>query len=150
MGPRLLYGLEKVHPLMDDLYLIPGLELWRDGTKKLMNALLFSDVVPSRKPQGTAKKLPKHQSVQELTEVLRQAHPAIAHHFGTQVGHHVQLLESEILIEVLLQSRDQGVIALPIHDALVVPWSKKDLVRNVMMEVFEEMTTIRAIITEEA
>jgi hypothetical protein len=31
----------------------------------------------------------------------------------------------------------------------VVPWSKKDLVRNVMMEVFEEMTTIRAIITEE-
>jgi hypothetical protein len=149
MGPRLLYGLERVHPFMDDLYLIPGLELWREGSKKLMNALLFSDGVPSRKPQGTARKLPKHQSVQDLTEVIRQAHPAIAHHLGTHVGHHLQFFESEILVEVLLRLKDQGVVALPIHDALVVSWSKKDLVRNIMMEVFEEMTTIKAIITEE-
>jgi hypothetical protein len=149
IGPRLLYGLERAYPLTEDLYSIPGLEWCREGIKKLMNALLFSDGVPSRKPQGTAKKLPKHQSVQELTEVLRHAHPAIAHHFGTQVGHHVQFLESEILVEVLLRLRDQGVIALPIHDAFVVSWSKKDLVRNVMMEVFEEMTSIEAIITEE-
>ena len=50
--------------------------------------------------------------------------------------------ESEILIDTLLALIDQGVVALPIHDALVVPSGKVSVAKRVMLDAFKGQTGV--------
>lgn len=125
IAPRILYGLAKAQPPQGDLYDIPGLtnvngRSYRDGVKKVMNALMFSNGLPNRKPMGTKSLLPPHLSIQDVVNLIRQAHPAIAHLLGTEVGHKAQFVESQVMVKVLLRLREECIVALPIHDGLVV------------------------------
>lgn len=143
MAPSLLYSYVGARPTVDDAYLLPSLpvpSLFREGVKKLFNALLFSEGPLVRKPQGTRKLLPRHVSIEQLVEELRLLHRPIAHLFGTGIGHHIQFLESELLLEVLDKAMEQGVVALPIHDAIIVKHSSAARARQLMEEVFERRT----------
>ena len=142
MAPRILYGLAGVRPTWDDAYLLPHLEMaptYREGVKKLINAMLFAEGPLSRKPQGTRDLLPRI-SVQQLQARIEDRHRPIARHFGTSIGHELQFRESEILSEVLDRLNGVGVSVLPVHDALLVPASKAQEADKIMKEVFEERT----------
>jgi len=69
----------------------------------------------------------------------------IAHLLFTGVGFKEMYRKSEILIDVLLALIDQGVVALPIHDALVVPSGKASVARKVMLDVFMEQTGVEGM-----
>jgi hypothetical protein len=149
MTPRILYGIAGVKPPTSDAYLVPGAEdpaKFREGYKKLLNALLFTEKLLERKPQGTESLLPK-ENIRVLAERLREFHQPIAHYFETGIGHHLQYLESEVMVEVLLRLQDQEIVGLPIHDAVIVAASAEDTTRKVMSEVFFEKVGIEAIIT---
>jgi hypothetical protein len=149
MTPRMLYGMAEVEPPTSDAYLVPGSSdpaQFRDGFKKLLNALLFTDKPLERKPKDTESLLPK-ENVKTLIERLREYHQPIAHYFETGIGHHLQYRESEVIVEVLLRLQDQGIVGLPVHDAVIVPVSAKEETRKVMGEVFLEKVGIEAIIT---
>jgi hypothetical protein len=127
-----------------DLYEIPGLtringESYRGGIKLLFNSLTFMEHKPARKPKGSKGKLPSNMTVERIVELIEQAHPDIAPYFGTPTGHYVQFRESEVMVNVLLKLRKDNIIALPIHDAIVVPCSAKDRAMEMMKNVFEEM-----------
>lgn len=147
MALRTLYGLEGKPVPHGDLYAIPGLEGWRDGTKTLVNALLFSEGKRTKKPQGTKTTLPPKASAGDLIRRISEFHAPVAHHFGTEVGHHLQFIESEVMMGVLLQLMEESIVTLPIHDAVLGPWSKKDRVKEVMMEVFEKRVGVGAMVT---
>ncbi|MEC4890963.1 MAG: hypothetical protein RI101_12990 [Nitrospira sp.] len=128
---------EAPQPTMDDLYNIPGLSIEsRPGIKKLMGALLF-DQSPTRSrfPQGVGELFSKEDRSKGFASVvglIRQAHPNIAHLFGTGIGHYLQYLESCVLVKVLLSCQRAGIVALPIHDAVIVASSHRDTVREFM------------------
>lgn len=147
MALRTLYGLEGKPVPHGDLYAIPGLEGWRDGTKTLVNALLFSEGKRTKKPQGTKTTLPPKASAGDLIRRISEFHSPVAHHFGTEVGHHLQFIESEVMMGVLLQLMEESIVTLPIHDAVLAPWSKRDRVKEVMMEVFEKKVGVGAMVT---
>ena len=46
--------------------------------------------------------------------------------------------ESDILVDVLLTLKTQGIVALPIHDAVVVRDDNSDKAEAVMKKVFRE------------
>lgn len=143
MAPRILYGLAKAQPPEGDLYDIPGLTFvngrsYRDGVKKIMNALMFSDGLPKRKPMGTKSALPPSLTIQQITDLILQAHPAIAHLLGTEVGHMAQFIESQVMVKVLLTLREEGIVALPIHDGMVVPVEAEAKAKAVMMDTFRD------------
>jgi hypothetical protein len=154
IGPRILYGLTGERPPSHDLYDIPGLTNlhglnYREGVKKVMNALSFSLTLPSRKPKGSKHHLPRSLTIEQIVSLIRQAHPAIAHLFGTDVGHKVQYIESEVMVQVILELKAKGIVALPVHDCVLIPMSAKAIAQTVMLKVFRDKTGVEAIVSEE-
>jgi hypothetical protein len=148
MTPRILYGMVGAKPSCDDLYQVPGLENCRDGVKKVLNAVLFSDKALSRKPKGTRALLPKDDFRSILTRI-EAFHLPIAPLFGTAVGLQAQFTESQILVKVLLDLAGKGVVALPIHDAIVVKQSAAQEAEDVMKTIFREMTGVDGLVSRD-
>lgn len=44
--------------------------------------------------------------------------------------------ESQVMVAVLLDLKRQGVIALPLHDAVIVPQSAADIAKDTMARTF--------------
>jgi hypothetical protein len=58
---------------------------------------------------------------------IKEFHKPIAHLFGGQHGMRFMFMESEILIDVLLELNSLGIVALPIHDDLLVKLSQQEV-----------------------
>ncbi|WP_336492633.1 hypothetical protein, partial [Methylobacterium nigriterrae] len=152
IAPRLLYGLAGVEPPEGDLYAIPELaneadpESCRNGIKKLFNSILFMEKHIASKPRGAASLLPKRYSAPDLVQMLKGLHPGIASYFETGIGHHLQCLESQVQVEVLTDLRKLGVVALPLHDAILVPRSRRYEADSAMAGVFMRQSGLNAIV----
>lgn len=147
LNPRLVYAMEGIEPPQGDAYATPGLEEHRPGAKRLFNARLF-DVGPrKRKPRRTPEEVragtelyPPGMTIEELIAALERAHRPITHHFGTGIGHKLQFIESTILVKVLLTLTGERIVALPVHDCVVVPRSQVEVARRVMEAVSREVS----------
>lgn len=150
MAVRLAYSLAKAPIHFDDGYLIPRREWAREATKKLINIMLNS---PDAKNWSVPKKVRdyyKDQDVQKrLIEEIKSFHKPIEHLFGKPNGMKFMFLESEILIDVLLELNSQGILALPIHDGLLVKPSQQDIAKQVMLKVFKKHTNLVATVSIE-
>jgi len=58
---------------------------------------------------------------------IKEFHKPIAHLFGGQHGMRFMFMESGILIDVLLELNSLGIVALPIHDDLLVKLSQQEV-----------------------
>lgn len=146
MLPRILYGLAGVDPGFQDAYIIPGLEGYRDGVKKVLSAMLHADKKHIRKPIGTADLLPKGLKIGDIIKLITDFHEPVAQAFYAGKGMRLTLDESKILIAVLTRLMDQGITALPIHDAVIVSEDKAEHVKTVMLQVFKELIGIDALV----
>lgn len=149
MAPRILYGLAEAAPPEGDAYLVPSLEQFRDGVKKVFNALLYADQVLNRFPMGTKALFRRDITFAQVVDGIKTKHHAIAHLLNAGVGLRTMFIESEILIDILLSLRKAGVTALPVHDAVIVAASHETLVRGVMLEVFFKHTGLEGAIERE-
>ena len=52
----------------------------------------------------------------------------------------LQLLDSEIMEEAIHRATEQGIPVLPVHDELVGPVSKKEELRQILIDSFQEVT----------
>lgn len=136
MGPRQLYGMAGAEPEMDDLYAIPGFEEHRKGIKIVFSAMVFRDKPLSRLPRGAAGRFRKGARIGDITEAIMRYHPAITDLFFTGAGHYVQFQESEIMVDILLSLKSHGIVALPVHDAILVAASNADAAGHVMVDIF--------------
>ncbi|GLR60800.1 hypothetical protein [Rhizobium indigoferae] len=136
MGPRQLYGIACAVPDAADLYAIPGFEEHRKGIKIVFSAMAFHDKPLTRMPRGAAGKFPRGARISEITEAIMRHHPAIADLFFSGVGHQVQFQESRIMVDILLSLKSNGIVALPIHDAILVASSNAAVAKQVMADVF--------------
>lgn len=151
MGLRLAYSLAKAPITFDDGYLIPGWERAREGIKKLISIMLNSEhsyeiYVPSS-IKRTYKVRPDTE--QRLFDDIRQFHAPIAHLFRTPLGTKFMFLESEILIDILLELNSKGITALPIHDCVLVKQSDSDTAKGIMLRVFNEHTGVEGSVDVE-
>ena len=152
MAIRLAYSLAKAPIHFEDAYLL-GRETdsAREAVKKLMNIMLNA-------PASKAWTAPKRMSAMDkdldfqkrLILEINKFHKPIAHLFGGQHGMKFMFLESEILIDVLLELNSKGIVALPIHDGLLVKPSQQETVKKVMLKVFKQHTNVNATVSIEA
>lgn len=150
MVPRVLYGLAGIDLKLDDAYVVPGLEGYRDGVKKVFNAMLHADKPLERKPQGSAGLLPAKLSIAEVTDKIIGLHEPVSHVFHTGVGLYLTYQESRILLTVLARLMEQGITALPIHDAVIVAEEHQDRTTGTMLQVFKDITGIDGLVSVEA
>ena len=109
--------------------------------------MLFSTVPLSRKPKGTDELLPMNRSIAELVDMVERAHAPIADCFFKGLGHDAQFIESEIMVSVLLRLKSEGVVALPVHDALIVAESDEKAAYKAMVSQFKLKTGVSAEVT---
>lgn len=131
---RLAYGSVGARPPEGiDLYAIPGLGEHRDGVKQGVNALLWD---AKRWGPEIVASLPPGWPASKLRSVLADHHPSIAHLFqsGRMTGYRLLHRESAVMVAVLLACMAVGVVALPIHDAVLVPVSAADAVAGIMQQ----------------
>lgn len=152
MSPRIAYGLAKTTPSMPDVYRVPGFEdgACRDGMKQFFNAMLFADKPITRMPKGFRKdfsNFPKDASAAQVAQAILKAHPVLKFYQGT--GHHIQFLESQIMVRLLLDLKDKSITALPVHDAVCVPLSRAEDARAAMVETFRSATGINVQVNNE-
>jgi hypothetical protein len=148
MNPRILYGLCGTQPPPRDLYVLPGLEKYRNGVKKVMNAMMFATKQLTRMPKGVRAEF-SESPVWRVTGAIEAHNGPIKDHFFTGIGHSVQFHESQIMVDLLLTLRDRGIVALPIHDGLMIPVTRKEEVKDVMLSTFYRHTNVQGIVREE-
>ncbi|WP_246790681.1 hypothetical protein [Bradyrhizobium diazoefficiens] len=138
--PRLAYVRAGAPQPEGDLYDVFGDGTGRDGCKKLMNALLFAKGPLKNWPEDTRQYFPGDINLRTAVEMFTAKHVPIAHLFGKGLGFQLMRIESDMLIEVLMELAIAGVTARPLHDAVLVAESHADIAQKTMEAVFERWT----------
>ncbi|MER9776282.1 hypothetical protein [Mesorhizobium sp. M0220] len=149
VGARILYGMAGHLPAPGDLYQMHGYNQHRDGIKKVMSAMIFAERRLDRFPKDTRKLFRKTDRISEVVEAIEAKHPLINDQFHKGLGHGAQFIESSILVDVLLSLRAKGIVALPIHDAVLVPSSKVSVTKEVMLTAFNAHAHVQGTVTVE-
>ncbi|MGY2902161.1 hypothetical protein [Bradyrhizobium sp. URHC0002] len=144
--PRLAYVRAGEEQPEGDIYNVAGDGTGRDGWKKLMNAMLFSEGPLKNWPEDTRQHFPDGTTIRKAVEMLAAKHAPVAHLFGTGLGFQLMRIESDMLIEVITHLFGAGVTALPLHDAVLVAESKTDFAAHTMQAAFEKWTGSRCAI----
>jgi hypothetical protein len=150
MAPRILYGMAKAPLPRGDLYGIDGYSDHRSGIKRMFNAMACAGKpFHGRWPKELSAFFSAGTKASEVVQAITNHHRPIADLFFRGTGLKAMFLESEIMIDVLFQLRNQGVVALPVHDCLIVPQSQEDLARDIMVETFERHVGVDAAVDRE-
>jgi hypothetical protein len=150
MSLAILYGLTGTKPPEGDLYDLSAEGIptdYRKGIKKVIQALINSSKVPTKMPKGVRKLIPSRYNIKDILEAVARKHPAIYPQMTSGIGMQLFRKESDILVDVLLTLKTQGIVALPIHDAVVVRDDNSDKTEAVMKKVFKKHTGITPDVT---
>ena len=145
MSLAILYGIAGKPPPEGDLYDLSAEGIptdYRKGIKTVIQALINSSKVPTKMPKGVRKLIPSRYTIKDILEAVARKHPAIYPQMTSGIGMQLFRKESDILVDVLLTLKTQGIVALPIHDAVVVRDDNSDKAKAVMKQVFREHTGI--------
>ena len=137
--PRLAFSLVgELPPEGTDLYAVAELVAehgneYRSGAKKGFNALLYG---ACRWGEAVASILPSNWPASRFRKALTAQHPALTELLrpGSNAGYRLLHRESTILVAVLLACSASGIVALPIHDAVLVPASVAETVMGIMSD----------------
>jgi len=141
MGLLLLYGIEEAMPPHGDLYDLSeyGIPVsCRPGIKKVIQAAINASKPLGRMPKGARKTISASLSLATVLAAVGKRHPLIAHRFGAGVGMLLMRKEADILVDVLLALKDRNIVALPIHDAVLVNGNYETEAKEIMIRVFRE------------
>jgi len=138
MAIRTVYAMAKQPYVGQDAYIVPGHKRYRKGIKKLVSAMLYSSKPLMQFPRGVREMLPKDADLSWLIRRIEETHAPIRDYFYRGIGLDAMFLESEVMVGVLLRLIDGGVVALPIHDAVIVAKRHLEVTTQVMMEVYKE------------
>ena len=149
MFTRLAYALKGIEPPGGDLYAIPGLGEHRSAVKVGVNALLFARRTLGGWPKNEEEeKLPPGWTMTRFRKALIGFHPAISNCFGKRLGYSLMHTESEIMARVLTELAGEKIVALPLHDGMLVRRSDAALSRKMMEKVSQEVTSHVLPVTE--
>lgn len=83
-----------------------------------------------------------------LAKLVAQKHPLVEDALGTEIGLHLQYLDSEIAARVMLELFARKIPVLCIHDSFITPQSSLMPLREVMLRVFREFTGAAPVIKQ--
>jgi len=150
MSLMILYGLIGAKPPEGDLYDLSAEGIptdYRKGIKIVIQALINSSKIPRRMPKGVRKLLPPRYSLRDILRAVVRKHPAIYPQMTSGIGMQLFRKESDILVEVLEALRSEGIVALPVHDAVIVMDDHHLQATKIMKEVFRGHTGITPQVT---
>jgi len=119
----------------------------RPGIKKVMQAIINSPKVPRRLPKGSREHFPSRINLRDILSAVEKKHPVIFPLMTSGIGMQLFRKESDILVEVLEALRSQAIVALPVHDAVIVMEEHKQTTITIMKKIFKDHTGITPQVT---
>jgi hypothetical protein len=146
MFARLAYARLGLVAPSKDLYDLTGhLEGYeaqhRKGVKLAFSTLLFGG--GSKLPPEVKDKLPPKATMAKVKAAIQALHPELTPLLGSHVGYELMFQESQILMEALGRLFSQGIVALGLHDAVMVPKTKETVARQIMGDASQKISGIR-------
>jgi len=127
-------------PAKGDPYSLPGTDNVERGViKRTVSALLCA--------RSTAIQIEGIEDMSKFKDALTRHHPGLQGILGKGLGHRLMNTESRILIEALRLLAKQGVVALPLHDCVMVRRSKAPTAGEAMLDAAESITGHRLPVT---
>ena len=114
----------------------------RAGIKKTLQAIINSPTLPTRLPKGARKYIPSRISLKDILSAIQNKHSKVYMLMTSNIGMQLFRKESDILVAVMKALKERSVVALPIHDAVLVADEDKETTQEVMKEVFRDITGI--------
>lgn len=139
MSVRTAYAIAGIEPPDGDLYELPDVRGSREGVKKVLNALLARDRLPRRFPRGSRAHFAKSETIQSVIAGIRRRHPALSSVFGKAQTRALMNLESQVAVVALLKLKDLGVVALPIHDGILVAEHRLEIAKKTLEQASLEV-----------
>lgn len=144
--PRLTYANAGKREPQGDLYKVKGASSNRDGSKKLFNALLFSTRPLKQWPRETRDLFSDELSFSDAISAIKESHKPIIDQFERGIGFRLMKIESDMLLIILTYLSRCGVVALPLHDSVLVAQSKGRLAKKIMESVYKQIMGRRALV----
>lgn len=141
MFARLAYAEAGMEPPEGDLY--EDLGMSRPAAKTAVSALLCREGPMVRLPDDLKAELGAGWSGSRVTAAVAAKHPHIAPLFGQGIWPRLMFTESQIMVSVLLELIRGGIVALPIHDGLLVADTNAEVCTEVMEAVAHKVTGFR-------
>lgn len=76
----------------------------------------------------------------DFVEAVEAAFPTLTGSFGGTIGLELQWIDSKLMADVLAECLSAGIVALPVHDSVIVPQSRADDAREIMFNCYQRMT----------
>lgn len=149
VAPKIAYGLCGISTLNGDAYTLPSGKYNRKEIKKIFSAMIYADKPLSRFPKGTKESFERSVKFADVRDEIFAYHHPITHLFGIGIGLKLMFIESQILMTALLECKNQGIVALPVHDALIIAESDKDTAKEIMLSSFRMITNTEGNVEEE-
>lgn len=140
MFPRLAYIKVGIEPPEGDLYAIPGLEAHRGGAKIGLSALLSARTPMRRLPADLKAALPEGWTAATFRNAVATKHPGLVSLFGHDIGAELMFTESCILVAVMRSLAEMGIVALPMHDGIMVAAHQAGRAGVMMVQEAEAIT----------
>lgn len=149
MFPRLAYASVGAAAPKGDLYAILDLEGHRRAVKMAVICLLMDDFRRSKWPEeltmadqgaDASAILPAGWTVKRPKDAIIQKHPALRPCLGVGLGLTLMYRESQILVRVLEVMKARRIMALGLHDGLLLPRSRAEEGRRMMEVISREFT----------
>lgn len=144
---RLAYakeGLSLDEKITGDPYTLTGEgnHYKRPGIKRIVAAMCCMAKPMTRFPRHSKAELGAgdKERVHQVREVLEEHFADITDLFYRGIGLELMHTESEILIKALLTLQSKGIVALPIHDCVVVSEDDQEVACKAMLDAFREVS----------
>ena len=119
----------------------------RKGIKKVMQAIINNPEIPRRLPKKSRTYFPSRINLKDILRAVEKKHPVIFPLMTSGIGMQLFRKESDILVNVLEALRSEGIVAPPIHDAVIVMEEHKQTTITIMKKVFKDHTGITPQVT---
>jgi len=86
------------------------------------------------------------KNVMPIIDAIHDKHPTITKYFASGKGLETQRLDSTILSNILDRFISNGIVALPVHDSLIVQHRFEDELRAAMVEEYEKIMGFAPVI----
>lgn len=129
-------------PNAPDPFLIEGYEPYRDIIKQCAYSILNASRRIKNYPEDIAQEDGSRPPLRwrEIEELIFLHMPLVEQYAYTAVGLRLMRKESDILIAVLLDLIERGIGFVPMHDGIMVPESKREVTRHLMLKHYRAIT----------
>lgn len=156
---RMLYGKAGAALPAGDPYSVGALGQWpRPAIKKLFASMTFDRTMVVKPnamaglpqwPEDVRDMFVSPPPLRRIRAAIEQAHKPIVPLLYRGIGHDLQFTESTLMVDLLLTLKSFGVVALPVHDCLVVKRSVAAPVKDMMLQLFRHHTGAEGVVEEE-